>query len=181
MQNGGNTSGKHSPETRKKISESNKGKVITPEQRQRISNTLKGRKMPLEVRQKVSEALKGERCYWYGKESPTKGRKAPPEELKRRSEAHKGKTLSEETKQKISQALKGEKSVWYGRKHTEESIEKMKASAANKRKVRCVEKDIVYDSIRDAGDKNNINYRNIHTVCIGKRHTAGGFHWEFVR
>ena len=180
MQNGGNVSGKHSLETRHKISESNKGKTLSPEAREKISNTLKGRKMPLDVRQKISESLKGENAYWYGKESPNKGRKATPEEIKRKSEAHKGKALSEETKQKISQSLKGENSFWYGKKHTKESIKKMKASATNKRKVRCVEKDIIYDSIRDAGDENNINYRNIHTVCIGKRNTAGGFHWEFV-
>ena len=33
---------KHSPETKRKISESQKGKVITEEQRRKISNTLKG-------------------------------------------------------------------------------------------------------------------------------------------
>jgi group I intron endonuclease len=180
VQNGGSTSGKHSLETRMKISESNKGKSLSPEARERISNTLKGRKMPLEVRQKISDSLKGEKSYWYGKESPNKGRKATPEEIQRKSEAHKGKILSEETKHKISESLKGEKSVWYGRKHTQESIEKMKASATNKRKVRCVETGIVYESIHDAGGTNNINFRNIHTVCTGGRNTAGGFHWEFV-
>ena len=180
VQNGGNASGKHSLETKLKISESNKGKCLSPEARERISNTLKGRKMPLEVRKKISESLKGENCYWYGKESPTKGRKATSEELQRRSEAHKGKTLSEETKQKISQALQGEKSVWYGRKHTQESVNKMKASATNKRQVLCVESGIVYDSIHEAGEQTNTNYRNIHTVCNGSRNTAGGFHWKFV-
>ena len=181
IQNGGNSLGKHSKETRKKISESNKGKFITPEQRLKTSNTLKGRKMPLEIRKKISESLKGENCYWYGKTSPTKGRVSPPDELKRRSESQKGKSLSEETKKKISEALKGEKSIWYGKKHTDESIAKMKENASNKRMVRCVETGITYDSIHDAGDKNNINYRNIHSVCAGKRNIAGGFHWEYVR
>ena len=125
--------------------------------------------------------LKGKNGFWYGKVGPTKGRKASPDELKRRSESQKGKTLSEETKMKISEALKGDKSVWYGKKHTDESIAKMKENAANKRKIRCIETETIYDSIHDAGDKNNINYRNIHSVCAGKRKTAGGFHWEFVR
>ena len=181
IQNGGNTSGKHSVETRKKISKSNKGRIITLEQRIKISNTLKGQKLSPETRERISASLKGKKSYWYGKTSPTKGRKAPPEELKRRSESQKGKTLSDETKKKISEALKGEKSVWYGRKHTDESIAKMKANANNKRMVRCVETGIVYDSIHDAGEQNNINYRNIHSVCAGKRNIAGGFHWEFVR
>lgn len=181
IQNGGNTLGKHSEETRKKISASNKGRVITPEQRLKISNTLKGRKLPPETRKKISESLQGEKCYWYGKTSPTKGRTASPDELKRRSDAHKGKTLSEETKKKISEALKGENSVWYGRNHTDESIAKMKENASNKRLVRCVETGVVYNSLHEAGDKNNINYRNIHSVCSGKRNVAGGFHWEYVR
>jgi hypothetical protein len=137
--------------------------------------------MPPETRQKISEANKGENSYWYGKESPTKGRKATPEERQRKSAAQKGKVLSEETKQKISQSLKGEKNVWYGKKHSKESIAKMKESASNKRMVRCIETGIVYNSIRDAGDTNNINYRNIHSVCSGKRNIAGGYHWEFVR
>lgn len=181
IQNGGNTLGKHSEETCKKISESNKGKIITPEQRLKISNALKGQRLSSETRRKISESLKGKKCFWYGKVGPTKGRKAPPDELKRRSEAHKGQTVSEETKMKISKALKGDKSVWYGKKHTDESIAKMKENAANKRKIRCVETETIYDSIHDAGDKSNINYRNIHSVCAGKRKTAGGFHWEFAR
>lgn len=180
IQNGGNSIGKHSVETCKKISESNKGKVVSVEQRIKISNALKGRAMPLETRQKISKTTSGKNAYWYGKESPTKGRKATPDEIKRRSESHKGKTLSEETKHKISESLKGEKSFWYGKNHTEESIEKMRASATNKRKVRCVETDVVYESINEAGRMNNINFRNIHTVCTGGRNTAGGFHWEFV-
>lgn len=181
IQNGGNTLGKHSEETRKKISESNKGRIVTPEQRLKISKALKGQKISPETRTKISNSLQGEKCYWYGKTGPTKGRKAPPEELKRRSEAHKGQAVSEETKKKISEALKGEKSVWYGKKHTDESIAKMKENANNRRMVRCIETGIIYDSIHDAGNKNNINYRNIHSVCAGKRNIAGGFHWEYVR
>ena len=181
IQNGGNTLGKHSEGTRRKISESNKGKIITHEQRLKISSTLKGRKLSFETRKRISESLKGKNGFWYGKVGPTKGRKASPDELKRRSESQKGKTLSEETKMKISEALKGDKSVWYGKKRTDESIAKMKENAANKRKIRCIETETIYDSIHDAGDKNNINYRNIHSVCAGKRKTAGGFHWEFAR
>lgn len=180
IQNGGSV-GKHSEETKRKISKAHKGKKISSEQRAKISETLKGRELPEETRKKISEALRGEKCYWYGKVGPTKGRKAPLEELMRRSEAHKGKTLPLETKQKISEALKGEKSPWYGRKHTEDSIKKMKQSAENKRKVKCVETGMVYNSIADAGRESKINYRNIHSVCAGLRKTAGGYHWEYVR
>ena len=181
VQSGGNSLGKHSEETRRKISEANKGKTVTPEQRLKISNTLKGRKLSLETCKKISEAMQGEKSYWYGKVGPTKGRKASPDELQHRSEAHIGNTPSEETKKKISNALKGENSPWYGKKHTAESIAKMRESAKNKREVRCIETGIIYNSVHDAGDKTNTNYRNIHSVCLGKRNIAGGFHWEFVR
>lgn len=120
IQNGGNSLGKHSEETRKKMSKTHKGKVISIEQRQRISNTLKGRKMPPETRQKISEATKGENGYWYGKPGPTR------------------------------------------------------------RMVRCIETGTIYNSITEAGEKNNINHRNIQRVCSGKRKATGGFHWEYV-
>lgn len=181
IQSGGSTYGKHSEETRRKISESNMGKVITHEQRQRISNTLKGRKLSATHRARISESMRGEGAYWYGKVSPTKGRKAPPDELKRRSEAHKGKVVSEETRRKISESLKGEKSPWFGKKHTEESIAKMKEKAGNKKMIRCLETGVVYDSIHDAGEQTNTNYKNIHSVCVGKRKSAGGSRWEYVR
>ena len=180
IQNCGSTYGKHSEETRRKMSETHKGKIIPLEQRLKISNTLKGQKLSPKTRKKISEAHKGEKAYWYGKTGPTKGRKASPEELLRMSEAHKGKKLSEETKRKISEALKGENSPWYGRKHTDVSIAKMKESASNKRSVRCVETGIIYKSIKDAGEHTGINYRNIHSVCAGKRNIAGGLHWEYA-
>ena len=48
------------------------------------------------------------------------------------------------------------------------------------KKVLCVETDEVFDSTRDAERKTGINCRNISAVCLGKRKTAGGYHWKFV-
>lgn len=42
-QNGGNTTGSHSEETKRKISESNKGKIYSKEVREKISKALKGK------------------------------------------------------------------------------------------------------------------------------------------
>lgn len=56
---GGNSSPCHS-DTKRKISEVKKGKVIISEtQRKQLSIALKGRKQPLETKQKISDALKG--------------------------------------------------------------------------------------------------------------------------
>ena len=48
-----------SEETRKKISETKKGKVLSEEHREKISETLKKRCSDPEVRKKMSESLKG--------------------------------------------------------------------------------------------------------------------------
>jgi hypothetical protein len=36
-----------------------------------------------------------------------------------------------------------------------------------------------YNSIHEAGRKNNINKSNIHSVCNNKRNHAGGFNWRY--
>jgi len=64
------------------------------------------------------------------------------ETKKKMSNAKKGRKLSEETKRRMSNAKKGKvgwnkgkPGTWTGRKHTQESIEKMKASHAKKVKL----------------------------------------------
>ena len=49
------------------------------------------------------------------------------------------------------------------------------------KRVQCIETGIIYNSIKEAAIKNNINKGNISSVCNGKRQTAGGFHWKYVK
>ena len=56
---GGSGKGKHSEETRKKLSESHKGLHHTEEARRKISEAKKGRPRSEETKRKVSEARKG--------------------------------------------------------------------------------------------------------------------------
>ena len=107
-------------ETRKKLSESHKGK--TP------WNKGKNNVYSDETRQKISESLKG-------KVSGKKGKKLSEEQKQKLSDAHKGqvpwnkgKQLSEETKKKISESKTG-KSI-KGHKLSEET--KKKIGEANK-------------------------------------------------
>lgn len=37
-----------------------------------------------------------------------------------------------------------------------------------------------YPSISDAGRETGVNYKNISSVCNGKRNNAGGYIWEFA-
>jgi group I intron endonuclease len=122
-----------SEESKKKISEANKGntnmlgKIHSEETRQKISEATKGNTNMLgkthseETRQKMSESKKG---------------RIPSEETRQKmSEAKKGntnmlgKTHSEETRQKLSAAGKG-------RIHSEETRQKMTLGHRNKKDVK---------------------------------------------
>ena len=124
------TGTKASEETRKKMSESQKGKhsgphrPLTKEEKRHISEIMKGREISEETRKKISESSKGKIISQEQREKISKalkGRKQDPEvskkiietkkkngtlafseEHKRKlSESHKGKKLSEETKAKM--------------------------------------------------------------------------------
>lgn len=99
----------HSEETKRKISEANKGKVsklrgrkLSEEVKNKISETEKGKVVSEETRQKLSDFNKG---------------KIVSEETKQKiSNFHKGRQRSEETKKRISEAKKGKPSPLKGRK-----------------------------------------------------------------
>lgn len=93
---------RHSEESKKKISESRKGKYGGED------NPFYGKHHTEEAKRKISEAHKG-KSIWKGKHHS--------EESKRKnSEAHKGKHHSEETRKKMSESRKGKKRGPYKRK-----------------------------------------------------------------
>ena len=112
-----------SEETRRKLSEANKGekshmygKSLSQETRRKLSELNKGENNPNygkshseETKRKISEAKKGENNYWYGK--------SHSEETKRKiSEGNKSKEVSEETRRKMSELNKGKNNPAYGKK-----------------------------------------------------------------
>ena len=114
----------HSPETRRKISEANKGKVIPLEQRRKQSELLKGRPVPPDVRRKISGALKGRKF------TPEHRRKIA--EASKGNKSNKGRKFSPEHRRKISEATKGRpapnkgKPAWNKDKpHSPEARQKM--------------------------------------------------------
>ena len=103
--------------------------------------------------------------------------------------------------EKIRERMKGHK-PFKGKKHTEEAKEKMriaklgrtltedhkkKISASNKGKGRkgnqiyCVELDKIFESAMEVQRQLEIPNPNIIQVCLGKRKTAGGYHWQYVK
>lgn len=122
---------KHSKESLKKMSESQKGHPVSEETRKKISKSLSGannpnygKKMSEENKQKISKALKGKYTgenHWHygkrGKDAYAYGRKHTEETKKLISEKLKGKTQP-----------RGKDAYWYGRKHTEETKKKISES-----------------------------------------------------
>lgn len=49
-----------------------------------------------------------------------------------------------------------------------------------KKKVRCIETGVIYESGREASRTLGINQGNLGRVCREGRGTVGGFHWEYV-
>jgi hypothetical protein len=107
--------GPMSKDTKRKISETKKGKKHSEEHKKKIGEATKkqskesirrgalartGKKASEEHKRKISEALKG-------KESNHKGKKHSEETKRKMSEAKRN--ISEETKRKISEAAKGRK------------------------------------------------------------------------
>lgn len=112
----GSTGLKHSAESRKRISESRKGRIVSPETREKIRIAKLGVPQPLEVRRKMSESKRGKPIAHYdpvihsermsGKGNPMFGKKRLIDEQwrERLSEGKKGRVQSEETRRKMAEA-----------------------------------------------------------------------------
>ena len=84
-----------------------------------------------------------------------------------------GRIVSEETKKKISVANKG--------KHYSPKTEFRKGYSNIKwrKKVLCIDTNILYESITSAFEDTNISIPCISICCSGKTKTAGGYHWRY--
>ena len=91
---------------------------------------------------------------------------------KQQASPMKGKKLSEEHKSKLKHdGMKG-------KKHSQKSIQLMKTNNTRKRKVICLETKIIYESLKEAANYNNIDIRNICRSCkIG--YATKGLHWKY--
>lgn len=123
LMEGGGSSGLASIETKKKLSDSHKGKKESEETRKKKSEVFKGNKHGFKIGHKINEGriwsesslIKLSESH-KGKQSPFKGKHHTEESRKKISESHKGKIgsnkgkhWSEETKNKISKTLSGSK------------------------------------------------------------------------
>ena len=84
------------------------------------------------------------------------------------------KTHSEESRKKMSEVRKGLKHL------TKEQIKRLRESHHTV-KVMNVDTGEIFNSIKEAGLKYNIEPTHITRVCKGKRKTSGGYRWEYVK
>ena len=129
VSNGGNCSGTHSEETKRKIAKANTGRVCSEETREKIRKGNKGKKISKEQREKISQTLKG--------------RVFTQEHRDKIGASHKGRTLSEEARKKISDAKMGHK---FYCNNPEERGEKI----SNAMKRRNAERPEIMDKMRSA-------------------------------
>lgn len=154
LESGGNKNKRMSHETRRKMSESKKGKYNGDK------NPMYGvhLKHSDEWKKKMSERNSGKGNPMYGVHL----------------------TISNEQKKKASERFSGNGNPYYGKKHSLETKEKMRKNNKLKKAVMCVETGIAYDSACEASRQTGVFSDSINKCCHGKQHTAGGFHWKFV-
>lgn len=55
-----------------------------------------------------------------------------------------------------------------------------RSSEGHKKKVRCIDLDIIFDSVGKAGEYMGCDYTNISRCVRGVQKTTCGYHWEYV-
>ena len=166
----------HSEETRKKISDARKGKLIGEDNPMYGNHRFAGENHPLygthlsqDTKDKIGKALTGREM---------------PEEIKRKISE---KMSGENNPMYDDHRFVGENSPWFGKKHTEETKEKMRLSKMGKCPVYCIELDELFYGVRFVTKKYGFDAANISSCCRGKskyayKHpvTNEPLHWKYV-
>ena len=178
---------KDSEETKKKKSDSNKGKhPMSKEHKERIRESNKGKIFTEEHKKKLSLSHEGR---LKGKEHPRYGKKhtaETKEKIRRAKEGHipseacwekakevnTGRKMSDYNKGKLSEANKGRKMSEYVREKLREAPRKCKKRVIN------LTTDKIFSSIKEAEEFYSTSH--VGEVCKGTRETAGGFRWSFT-
>ena len=146
-----------SDETKRKLSERNKGKQGLRGK----DNPKYGMSLSDETRKRISESLKGR---YTGEKNPFYGQKHG-EDFRQKvcGENHwtTRKEFSEETRKKMSAAQSGAKSN-------------------NHKACMCIETGETFPYVKAVTLKYGFNDCHIHSVCKGKRKRCGGFHWKYI-
>jgi len=201
--NGGCASGRHTEETKKKISDAHKGLKHSEETKQKLSKLFTGRKLSvqwLENRTKAQTGLKRSRetiqrmsdaesvaviCINNRKvyKSLTEASKLTNTQIGHISSCCNG------TRPRAGTDEQGNGLFWMfystylrdnlSSKSNEEIIPKLKKEKCSL-PIRCIETNEIFESPSEIYEKLNICKSSLSSCLHGKYKTAGGLHWEFV-
>lgn len=66
-----------------------------------------------------------------------------------------------------------------GSKRNEQTVEKMRKAQKTMKAVMCLDTGEKFISLNEAQRIKKVHWVNIRKVCVGERHTAGGFRWSY--
>ena len=162
-----------SEEQKKKLSEASKGKTMSEESKKKISNANKGKYRSDETKKKISEVKK--KLYSSGMEHPMLGKHHSEEARKKMSENH--------------WDCSGENHFMFGKHHSEETKKKISNKKKGIPNEKCSKKILQFtlddefvrewESIAEC-ERNGYNRANICYCCQGKRKSHKGFKWCYA-
>lgn len=117
------------------------------------------RRLTDEQRKHLSEINKGALNANFGKHKSVETKRKMSESAKARQRDK----LSDEHKQKISSKLKGKKKPYFNKA------------------VFCHETNMIYNSVSECSETLNIPIYSISRNCLGRRKSANGMHFDFVK
>jgi len=103
------------------------GRTMSEESKKKLSESKKGKHLSKAHKQLLSEMFSGEKNPFYGE-------KHTEETRQKISKTNKGKKRTEEEKRKMSETRVGENNHFYGKHHTPEALEKMRHPRSEKGK-----------------------------------------------
>lgn len=139
-----------------------KRRIVSEETRRNQSEKMKGKKQSEETRKKNSESKKGSKCYWYGKKK-NDAYKEYMRSIMLGNQYGKGYKLTEEQNR-----AKSERQRYI-------TIKFVKQLTLNGDFVQ------LWISGSEAGRRLKIQRSHISMVAQGKRPTAGGYKWEYLK
>lgn len=140
--------------------------VCCEETKMRMSQAQKGKVVSEETKQKLREVNSGEKNHFYGKKHSEKTKE-------KISKAHRGKVVSDKTREKQRQNNLGENSVWYGKTHSKETKEKMSNSRIGEKNpsaklVLDLNTGIFYNTAKEASESCCINTSTFYAYITGR-------------
>lgn len=158
---GGGTVGYHlSDDTKRKISEANKGRA----------SANRGKHLSAEHKKKMSESRKGK---YAGKDAPRYGKHLSEETKRKISEANRGRKLSPEAVRKIAEGHRG-------RVMSCEERRMRSDRCTTKRKVINLTTNETFGSVTDAAIAYHTDKSAVVKACMGKLKHLRGCEWKYL-